>query len=415
MKNISEKLFVFLLPALFTFPLFRENISSILFIALAVNTAFYNIASKNYKDVNLKILYLTIPFWLTLIFCIIYYDPTYFMKSLRHSLFFLAFPIVFPFIPNIYFTESKLNFYITILKNCCLIISIGFIVGFLIKYDFKDFFVYKYDIPKFRDFVYNEITFFKIHPTYFTSILISCVVFSFEKVLKQKKYFELIYVVAFLLITFLLLSKINILFLGALLFYMLAFRSNLSLRLKLTGVSSLIVLIAVLTFAVPGIKKRFYEMYKSYNSPPKELAYDSTNIRVALMKCNVDVAKENFLWGVGFEAIFDELRACHMANYDAGFYKDHKYLTHNYFIYILITTGIFGFITFLSYCYIVFRNALKINHFLLSVVLINIFIVCLTEDFFYRHFGVFYFSLILMTFIKSNDYKLDEAKKKTFE
>ncbi|WP_159801376.1 O-antigen ligase [Flavobacterium sp. MK4S-17] len=267
------------------------------------------------------------------------------------------------------------------------------------KYDYKDFFVYKYDIPKFRDFVYNEITFFKIHPTYYTSIVVFIIAFSMDKILSEKKYSELLYILPLTFITFMVLSKLNIIFLGLLLIYMLIFRNNFSFRTKVVSVSTLFIVIITLALTVPGIKHRFREIYTSYNNPPKGLAYDSTNIRIALIKCNLEVAKENFITGIGFSDILNTLHECQSSNYDAGFYKNKKYLTHNYFFYILITTGIFGLLAFIYYCFIVVRKSIAINRFLLYVMLVNVFLVCLTEDFFYRHYGLFYFSLILMTFI----------------
>lgn len=404
MKNICEKSFTFLLPLLFVFPAFKENISSIFFIVLSINTIWYSILTKSYKSFDKKILVLTIPFWILLFFCIAYFDSAKSLKPVRQGLFFLLFPVIFSLIPTTYFSKEKINFYISILRYTCLIIAFGFIAAFLYKYDFSDFFVYQYDIPKFRDFVYNEITFFKIHPTYYTAIVIFCTAYSFERVLKEKKYYDLIYVLIFILITFLVLAKLNIIFLGILLAVMLLFRSNFNLKQKIGTVSTFIILTLVLVFTIPGIKSRFTEMYKSYANPPKGLAYDSTNIRISITKCSIEVAKENYLFGVGFDHLTDELYECFKANYDSSFYENHRYLTHNYFTYILLSTGIIGFLCFLFYCYRVAIEVKKINRFLLYVTVINVFFICLTEDYFYRHYGIFYYSLILMTFINHSKY-----------
>lgn len=403
MKNICEKLFTFLLPLLFVFPAFKENISSIFFIVLSINTIFYSIITKNYKSFDKKMLLFTIPFWVLLVFCLVYFDSVKSLKPARQGLFFLLFPIIFSLIPKVYFSKEKIYLYITILRYSCVVIAFGFIAAFLYKYDFADFFVYKYDIPKFRDFVYNEITFFKIHPTYYTAVVILCTAFSFERVLKEKKYYDLIYVLIFTVITFLVLAKLNIVFLGILLAGMLLFRSDFNLRQKIGAISTFIILTLVLTFTIPGIKHRFSEMYKSYSNPPKGLAYDSTNIRVSITKCSIEVAKENYLFGVGFDNLTDELYECFKGNYDSSFYENHRYLTHNYFAYIFLSTGIIGMLFFLFYCYKVGVELKKINRFLLYVVAINVFFICLTEDYFYRHYGIFYFNLILMTFI--NYYK----------
>lgn len=404
MKNSCEKLFLFLIPLLFIFPVFKENISSIFFISLSINTICYSIITQSYKNFDWKMLIYTIPFWILLLFSLIYFDSLKSLKPARHGLLFLIFPIIFALIPKIYFSKEKLNFYMHILRNSCLLIAIGFLIAFLYKYDFSDFFVYKYQIPKFRDFVYNEITFFKIHPTYYTAIVILCTAFSFERVLKEKKYYDLIYVLMFILITFLVLAKLNIIFLGVLLAVMLLFRSNFNLRQKIGSVTTFLILALVLIFTIPGIKNRFTEMYKSYANPPKGLAYDSTNIRMSITKCSLEIAKENYLFGVGFNNLQDKLYECFKSNYDSAFYENHRYLTHNYFSYIFLSTGIIGFLCFLFYCYKVAIKVKKINRFLLYVAIINVFFICLTEDYFYRHYGIFYFNLILMTFINHSKY-----------
>lgn len=404
MKNICEKSFTFLIPLLFVFPAFKENISSMFFILLSINTILYSIITKSYKSFDKRIVVFTIPFWVLLFFCVVYFDSVKSLKPARQGLFFLLFPIIFSLIPKVYFSKEKIYSYITILRYSCLIIAFGFIVAFLYKYDFSDFFVYKYDIPKFRDFVYNEITFFKIHPTYYTAVVILCTAFSFERVLKENKYYDLIYVLIFILITFLVLAKLNIIFLGILLALMLLFRSKFNLKQKIGAVSAFIVLTFILIFTIPGIKNRFAEMYNSYANPPKGLAYDSTNIRMSITKCSVEIAKENYLFGVGFDNLQDKLYECFKANYDSAFYENHRYLTHNYFAYIFLSTGIIGILCFLFYCCRVAIEVKKINRFLLYVVVINVFFICLTEDYFYRHYGIFYFNLILMTYINYSKY-----------
>lgn len=407
MKKISEKLFRFLIPLLFLFPLFKENISSLLFILVMVNTVLYSVATKSYKNFNFKILYLTIPFWIIGVFSLLRMELVENLGAINHALFFLLFPIVFSLIPEEFFSNKKIDLYLTIFKNTCLVIAISYIVAFLYKYDFSDFFVYQYNIPKFRDFVYSEIPFFKIHPTYYTSMVVLCTAFSFKKVLEKKAYFELLYVLSFMLITFLLLSKINIIFLAGLLICIPLTLQHFNLKQKIAITSSFVLLGTILVFAVPGVKNRFVEMYNSYNSPPKGLSYDSTNVRLSITKCSMDLVKEHYLFGVGFSKIQDNLDECYKANYDSDFYVTIKYMTHNYFLYMLISAGIFALLFFLFYCYKVFRMVLKVDQFLLYVMTLNILIICFTEDFFYRHYGIFFFHLILMTFLRNDAFRKD--------
>ena len=412
MKNILEKSFHFLLPLLFIFPLFKESISSAFFIGLSINTVIHSIVTKSYKNFNYQNFYYCIPFFIVFVFISFDFFSKGNLKQLNRALFFLLFPIIFSLIPKSYFAKEKLDFYFTLLKNSCLIIAVGFIIAFLWTYDFADFFVYKYGIPKFRDFVYYEINFFIIHPTYYTAIVVFCTAYSFEKVLNEKKYWEILYVFSFVLITFLVLAKINIVYMAILFVIMLLFRSSFSITQKIASVLAFALIGLSLISFIPGVKKRFTEMVVSYKNPPKGLAFDSTNIRLSISECSYEIAKENYLFGVGFENLPKELNKCFAKNYDSSFYKNHQYLTHNYFFFIFLSTGLIGLLALLFYWYKVFRIPLKINSFLLYVVTINVVLISCTEDFFIRHYGIFYFNLILMTFINFyQNQKLLENKK----
>lgn len=398
MKNSTAKIFYFLIPLLFTFPLFKESFSSFFFILLGLNTLLYNISIKNSSFRNKNLLVLTLPFWIIFFVCLTRFENFESLNPINHGLFFLLFPIIVSFIPQEHFAKEKIKFYLEILKNSCLLMAIGYIVTFLYYYDFSDFFVYVYAIPKFRDFVYYEMPFFKIHPTYYTAIVFLCTAFSFEKFLKEKKYFELIYISVFVLITFLLLVKINIIMLIILFIYMLVFRSNVSITQKILSIICLFCAFVILLVSIPGIKNRFKEMIVSYNKPPTGLAYDSTNVRVAIYDCCADIANDNYLLGVGFDKLEGALKICFRDNYGSDFYNKQNYLSHNYFFYIFLSSGIFGLLIYLFYVYKIIRFSLKINAFLLYACLINILILSFTEDFFFRHYGLFFYSLIFYSF-----------------
>ena len=191
----------------------------------------------------------------------------------------------------------------------------------------------------------------------------------------------------------------------ALLFYMFLFKSTLSSVYKGVGILASVLSLFILVQYTPGIKNRFVEVYKSINVKPKELAFDSTNIRKAIFDCSTNLVKENWVTGVGFENLQAKLNECYAANYDSSFYENHNYLTHNYYLYILISTGILGFVFYLFYLATIIKISLKSNLFLFNSFIVTILIVCFIEDFFYRQYGVLYFNLILMCFINHIEYK----------
>ena len=112
-----------------------------------------------------------------------------------------------------------------------------------------------------------------------------------------------------------------------------------------------------------------------------------------------DIAANNYLLGVGFDKLEGLLNSCFKDNYGSNFYNEQHYLSHNYFLYILLSSGIFGLLIYLFYVYKIFIVSIRINSFLLSICLLNILILSFTEDFFLRQYGLFFFSLIFIAFI----------------
>ncbi len=412
MKNITEKLFRILIPLLFTFPLFKENVSSFFFILLAANTVCYSITTKNYKDFNFKrALLLSIPFWIIVVSSVLRGSLIDNFKDINHAFFFLLFPLIFGLIPTVYFTNKRILLYVSILKNACIIVCFGFIITYFFYHSFEEFFQVTYNVSSFRNFVYFEIPFFKIHPTYFTAIMIFCIANSFENVIKDKKWHEFAYIAVFIILTFLLLVKINMLFIIIFVPAMIFFRSNLASKIKVLATVVVSGIMALFIALAPGIKNRFLEFYDSIGKPPVGLAHDSTNIRVAILNCSTEIAKEHYLFGVDFVNLPSVLHSCFEANYDSEFYKDHYYLTHNYFAYIFLSTGILGLLLLLFYTYNVIVILRKINLFIVYVMAVNVFLICFTEDYFYRQFGLFYFCLILFSFMKHREYLDSEEKR----
>jgi len=298
-----------------------------------------------------------------------------------------------------------MDFYFSVLKNTSLFICVFYVASYFYYHNFKELFIVFQNVSSFRNFIYDDLTTIKIHPTYFTSILVLCSTHAFEKVMKQKNYFELIYVFVFLLISFLLITKLNLIFLILVLLGMQMFRSQFTFKKKIGLTALLTFTISLLIFITPGIKSRFTEVINSSNRPPQGLEFDSTNIRKAIFDCSVSLMKSDYLYGVGFANLQNKLNDCYASNYNSSFYKEKEYLTHNYFFYIFISSGILGFMFFLFYVFNIIQIALKINNFIFNIFLINILLMCCIEDFLFRHYGILYLNLILLSFIKAFDFK----------
>lgn len=388
-----------------TFPILKENVSTFSIILLCLNLIIYKVSSRDFSFIKRYILLLTIPFWIILFTSFFSNNLEISFIHIQHALFFLLVPITFSLIPKEFFTLKKVNLYISFLKNICVIITIIYIVSYFQSITLWKFKLGYYEYSDFRDFVYNEFKVFKIHPSYFTSILILCTAHSYDLVLKQKKYFHLIYAFVFMIITFLLLTRLNIIVFVSVLFLMTFFRTSLKPSSRIAFGLSFLVIAALLIVHVPGISIRFKETINSFNVKPKDLDYDSTNIRKAILDCDLSLVKENWKTGIGYENLQNSLNDCYKSNYKSSFYLHDNYMTHNYYLYIFICSGFLGFILYLFYLYNLVRICVKKNIFLLNVLVISTLIICFVEDYLYRQYGLLYFNLLLMIFIKYDENK----------
>lgn len=392
----------FLIGCLFTFPLFKENISSIFLITTTVVTVFYLSTAKEKILFKKQHLIYTLPFFIVLCTNIFAINAEIDWKNVSKSLMFLIFPLVFFNIPANVFKNLETKF-IYIFKFSCLIISSFYIISFLLNHSFSDFFNESYNESVFRKHVYS-IAIFKIHPTYFSLFLNVGIIHSLLRFKKELKYLNLFTFIFSLIMILLLSSRLMIVISFISIIY--AVTKGISIK-KRYFIPIIAVFFSGLIF-LPGIKSRFLEAYNDFNNPPKGMYFNSTNIRKSIISCSFEILQENYLRGVGFSNIQTELNECYAANYDSKFYENHDYLTHNYLMYIFLGSGILGFSIFLFYLFTVIRNCLKIKNVLLNVVLFNCIALFFVEDFLYRHYGLFFFNLFVFSYLKFYEYTLKE-------
>lgn len=397
-----------LLFALFAFPLFKINIVNLFFILLLV-LAILSDYKKIIQFISFENLKLTIPFWIILITSILYSNTENWHDGINNAVPFLMYPLTFFLLPNSFFDNTKLDKYLLITKISCLFIIISYLGLFINEYSIDGFFKIDYGITKFRDFIYNEVSIFRIHPTYFTILLVFLIGNSLNKLIHQKSFFDFFFIIFSIVMIFLSLSKISIILVILLVIYFTLSKLTISLSKKIILLVLSAISFAILISNIPGVINRFSELILSFNSNPDGVAHDSTNIRVALYKCDFSLLKDNFISGIGFHEIKEEIHLCLASNYDATFYENHLFLTHNYFIYILLGSGVLGFSFFFYYVINLIKTAISLKSFGLNLLLFCVFISCLSEDFLYRNFGSIFFLVFFFLYFKNYKY-LTETK-----
>ena len=399
MKNKPAFFLSSSLVLLFVFPLFKESISTAFIILTSILTFFYLMKNKIKFQLNKTILLFTIPFFIILFTNLFAVNAEIDWKNISKSLMFLIFPVIFLNIPRTFFKdfESKLIYFF---KYSCLAISIYYLASFLIIFSFSDFFKESYNESVFRRYIYNDVAIFKIHPAYFSLFLNVGIVHSLTELKNRKRNLNLFLSLFFLVMILLLSSKMMIVIAFISILYILL--KNYSL--KKSHIAGVVLFFVVSIFFLPGIKSRFIEAVNDFKTPPKGMYYNSTNIRKSIFDCSVSILKESYITGIGFSNIQNELNTCYKTNYDSSFYENKSYLTHNYFMYIFIGSGIFGFIAFLIYLFFIIKQCIKINNRILNVILYSSLCMFFVEDFLYRHYGLLFFNLFIFSYFKFYEY-----------
>jgi len=386
-------------------PLIKENINSI-FIAIASFLVILNrVKMPSLKNPPLKIWLITSIFWLILIRELISLHPE--INLILRYLPFLIFPLLFYYKPN-YIDGAFLKKTIYIFQIAIFIKVVLYLILF-----FKDnslntfFYVSNENIPFFRDYVFTHSK-IVIHPTYFSAFLLFSFTISLveisKKISKINKFIHILNILFTLFFIFLLSAKIIILLIPV---TILIFLVSTNKKTRIIGVTLFAILCLLVVFSPlkKGLKERFNEVKTEINKPIKGNYYNSTNVRVAILKCSLELVKQMPYLGYG-NRIQNELNRCYEKNNDSDFYKINTYNSHNFYLFMLIYGGWLYFFLFLFYMFfLLFKN--KKNH-LAYLLIIQVLIINLTENFLFRHYGIVLFVYFVSLLTISND----DSKKK---
>ncbi|WP_258848565.1 O-antigen ligase [Polaribacter sp. WD7] len=237
-----------------------------------------------------------------------------------------------------------------------------------------------------------------MHPTYFSSFLLFSITFSLFK-FKSNIVFNLLNLIISLFFIMLFSSRIILLILLLTLTIYLSVQISKSRKKVIKFFGLFLVITVIFIFNTDVVKNRFKEVMSQFNKPISGNYYNSTNTRIAIYKCNIQLTKELPFFGYG-NALQNKLDDCYAKNYDSIFYKVNIFNTHNYYFYILLYGGWFFLILFLVYFYYIFTT-LK-NNMMHVVFFFQVLMINLTENYLSRHYGLFLFCFFITIFIYVN-------------
>lgn len=397
MDKIVVKITTILYLSLAAFPLMRANINSTCIILCSLFAIYDFIKNKKKAVFSRKILILSSVFWVFLIHEIFSFDFSS-QRILLH-LPFLVLPLLFLYRPS--YIDAKIRAKsLLVFQGSVLLQSLIYLFIFLKEYSFNQLFsINNYNIPLFRTFVF-ENTYTEIHSTYFSAFLLCSFTISLFSCLRsQIKKQQLLHVfnaVFTLFFIFIFVSKIIILtLLLTLLFYLLYhFKKRKNVVKVFIG---FVILGSLFLFSFKDlISERFNEIRTEINRPLEGDYHNSINIRVAIIKCSLDLLKEVPFLGFG-DDLQEQLNSCYEGNYDSNFYKLTTYNTHNYYFNLVLYGGWLFLIFFFFYIFWVFK---KMNFpVFLKIILIQILIINFTENFLSRHHGIILFIYFISLFL----------------
>lgn len=425
MIEILKKLTIGSFLLLAAFPLMPENYGAMVIILINVLVLFFLIMEKRKINLSLRFFILTIPFWVFLAFQII-------QKQFNLTMVLLYLP--FFFIPFVFVNKPKfigswiIPYFISVYQFSVGLIGVVAIYGFTGSHNLVDILeVNSYNIPIFREYAHN-LPYFDIHPTYIASFFLVSFTFSvwilfFDKSLNPrnlKKRVLLNGLNAVFTSVLIILYASRIVEIGWLLtviyFFIRVLRNSSLFSFKWVG------FLFVLSFFVIGfsfksvISSRFTELITEINNPVKGNHHNSTNIRMAILHCSADLYKELPFFGYG-NSLQDELNECFESSYDSDFYLISTYNTHNFYLHILLFGGWMGLILFLGYLtYLFFLTPIGT---LGKLILLQLLLINLTENYLSRHYGIVNFNIMICLFygyqIWNNNSKLfdDTARRLT--
>jgi O-antigen ligase len=150
-------------------------------------------------------------------------------------------------------------------------------------------------------------------------------------------------------------------------------------------------------FFTPMVQNRLQEMTAKNMQAPEGHNDNGTNVRSGVFACDLQLLKEHWLWGVGTGNIQPALNGC-LSQYNTHVYKEFNYNTHNEYLNMWITTGLFGFVVWLGCLLYPLVKSIRHKHWIHAYFLLFMGICFVTENYLDRQMGVTFFAMMQTLF-----------------
>lgn len=350
-------------------------------------------------------------YWLLLASMMYTSNLTYGLHVLQHGLYLLVYPLI---LLVIFQSIQRLQVHLVV---------IAFVIATLLYSlymhgQFLQLGLYQnYRPTEFNDLPFRlAIMSFEVgsaHPTYVSIWFFFCVLYLTDCLFSYHFSRKWIVVIAVFLITYFIASAVILSSKISIIAFVIAQIVLLYLHIPRGMVRNVIIITILIVFTVAVFKisflrARFIDEQTSLPlKPPVGVATNSTNIRIGIYQCALQLASDNWLFGLGIGDVQDSFNQCY-EQYQTEVYKEIDYNSHNNFFDVLLSAGITALVALFIFFFVNCRDSIAKGNRMFIVTLVLLAICMMAENILSRNHGVVFYSLFCSLFMKQNMSSRDE-------
>lgn len=393
LKKLRPQHIGFLILSAFPlYPFFGISLAIAFFSILSIIDLFKG--SRTHHKKSFLFLMIQIGFYLILLITAIYHNEFFdSLKYLESSYVLVILPIIL-FLNQKTITLKERTLYLKIFTLSSFILGV-YIFIFSVIFSIKNGMSF--------DFLYKEVSLTTVHPNYSSLFFLGSIlylIYDYRPATNIQKIISKILVIIFTLFIIGYASRVFLLCLLIIIAHLILVRS----RVSKTTIIALLIVIPVL-FIYRPFQKKAKELIDVINvGLPDQKFPTSTQIRLGIYHCSIPQLNGNILLGKGITNFEKDLNICYE---QFNNFEKINYNTHNYYLFLLGSGGIFALLFLLYLLFFLIRKSIINNDMFSMFIFIFLAITLLTENTFSRILGALFFSYFVLIFVKSNNNKLN--------
>lgn len=244
---------------------------------------------------------------------------------------------------------------------------------------------------------------FHVHPTFLSAAWMWAAFLT----LSQPKFswrFKVLFIPTLLLLSFLAGGKMPLIA-GALIFVLFGISKIKSWKHKVLLIAAAIAIFGINVAYNPLVSERFSELKSPNIQFTEGQLLTSTELRLGIWNCSWQSVQQHWLLGVGTGNTRSVLEDCYR-NYGQVEFFDTEFNTHNQYMHFWLSGGILSLLGFLVFLIVIAYRAWQEKNIQLLYFCLFFALICLTENYLSRQFGM----MLASFFVFGLSYQNDQSK-----